>query len=397
MTLSRHEIEEIARGTEGYAPDAVLGYPVSTIRALCALALQALDAGQPVAVKPLEQLIVREARRQEILDWLQDQIGTGWTCGNCGHFTYHAFANECADCGAEFPPLHMLAFKLHASGTDNEEYLTRVRGEFEEAGLLATPSADKGEPVAVERIECVNWSKGYEEPAEPIWRIVLDGYCADFDSEAAATNFARAIERRTALSAGGAANTADNLRAPALASPSVPADKGGPQPFAWHWWSSNNSQTWPVWSTDPPPAHVEDAIPLYRAAPASSVEALRDADTIAQLVKERDEARATNCRLHRRVQQDEGRVFRKAFRLAEAGWDSIIVKWVHEKVAAESRASKAEAEAATLREALERAEIELEAAKAFGGGWFGNVKESVRNHYRVDARRARTQQHGAKE
>jgi hypothetical protein len=49
MTLSRHEIEEIARGTEGYAPDAVLGYPVSTIRALCALALQALDAGQPVA------------------------------------------------------------------------------------------------------------------------------------------------------------------------------------------------------------------------------------------------------------------------------------------------------------------------------------------------------------
>jgi chromosome segregation ATPase len=66
-------------------------------------------------------------------------------------------------------------------------------------------------------------------------------------------------------------------------------------------------------------------------------------------------------------------------------------------VAAESRASKAEAEAATLREALERVEIELEAAKAFGGGWFGNVKESVRNHYRVDARRARTQQHGAKE
>jgi uncharacterized protein YlxW (UPF0749 family) len=50
MTLSRQQIEEIARGTEGYAPDAVLGYPVRTIRAITTLALQALAAGQPVAV-----------------------------------------------------------------------------------------------------------------------------------------------------------------------------------------------------------------------------------------------------------------------------------------------------------------------------------------------------------
>jgi hypothetical protein len=119
------------------------------------------------------------------------------------------------------------------------------------------------------------------------------------------------------------------------------------------------------------------------------------ADTIAQLVKERDEARETNRELHRRVQFAERFKQSRAI-IRKQLWD-FVMRRLHQKIAAESRASKAEAEAATLREALERAEIELEAAKAFGGGWFGNVKESVRNHYRVDARRARTQQHGAKE
>jgi hypothetical protein len=77
MTLSRQQIEEIARVADvcptcscnwKYSPPAkihgedmvrcvhckaVYDNP-DTINALCALALQALDAGQPVAVKPLE-------------------------------------------------------------------------------------------------------------------------------------------------------------------------------------------------------------------------------------------------------------------------------------------------------------------------------------------------------
>lgn len=60
------------------------------------------------------ELAAREARRVEILDWLQDEIGTAFDC-ECGWSSYHAFNNECQNCGADFPPLHMLAFKLHAT------------------------------------------------------------------------------------------------------------------------------------------------------------------------------------------------------------------------------------------------------------------------------------------
>lgn len=59
--------------------------------------------------------------------------------------------------------------------------------------------AVKASGPEVERIEMEDWSKGYAEEAEPIWRIVLDGYCADFPSEGAARNFAAAIDRRSAL------------------------------------------------------------------------------------------------------------------------------------------------------------------------------------------------------
>jgi hypothetical protein len=57
--------------------------------------------------------------------------------------------------------------------------------------------------VAVQQIKCVSWEKGYEEPAEPIYRIEIDGYCADFDTSTAAVNFAGAINARirAALSA----------------------------------------------------------------------------------------------------------------------------------------------------------------------------------------------------
>lgn len=38
-------------------------------------------------------------------------------------------------------------------------------------------------------------SSGSEDPSEPIWRISIDGYCADFSTETAAQNFANAIMR----------------------------------------------------------------------------------------------------------------------------------------------------------------------------------------------------------
>lgn len=51
--------------------------------------------------------------------------------------------------------------------------------------------------VSVERVEMVNYESGYEQPAEPIWRVVVGGYCADFETESAARNFAGAIAALT--------------------------------------------------------------------------------------------------------------------------------------------------------------------------------------------------------
>jgi hypothetical protein len=80
-----------------------------------------------------EQIITREARRVEIIDWLQEEIGTAWECARCGHYTYHAVNAECGECGEPFPLLNLLAFKLHAGATENEEYLDRARA------LMDTP------------------------------------------------------------------------------------------------------------------------------------------------------------------------------------------------------------------------------------------------------------------
>ena len=57
--------------------------------------------------------------------------------------------------------------------------------------LRAVQAATAATPI--EPIEMEDWSKGYAEPAEPIWRITLNGYCADFPSEGAARNFAAQI------------------------------------------------------------------------------------------------------------------------------------------------------------------------------------------------------------
>ena len=94
----------------------------------------------------VEQLVVREARRVEILNWLQEEIGTGWTCTNCGYCTYHSDANECADCGEPFPLEHLLAFKLHATATEDAELIAESRAAFEASGILPTPPS-RGEGV----------------------------------------------------------------------------------------------------------------------------------------------------------------------------------------------------------------------------------------------------------
>ena len=80
----------------------------------------------------------REARRREILDWLQDKIGTAHMC-ECGAETYHNFSKECQECGAEFPLLDMLAFKMHAPGTDNEEYLSQATDAGKRDNAKAQP------------------------------------------------------------------------------------------------------------------------------------------------------------------------------------------------------------------------------------------------------------------
>lgn len=53
------------------------------------------------------------------------------------------------------------------------------------------------EVVQAKRIETVT-GDFLQDPGEPFWRIEIDGYCADFDYEAAANNFAAAINARIA-------------------------------------------------------------------------------------------------------------------------------------------------------------------------------------------------------
>ncbi|KQM37642.1 hypothetical protein [Sphingomonas sp. Leaf10] len=60
---------------------------------------------------------------------------------------------------------------------------------------LARPRAAVGS-VKVERVETVPLLHPFDDSeTPPIWRIVIDGYCADFEVEQAARNFAAAIER----------------------------------------------------------------------------------------------------------------------------------------------------------------------------------------------------------
>ena len=81
------------------------------------------------------------------------------------------------------------------SATYMSESPTRAR-DWVIARAAVHAIALQGAParVPVERVECVDWSQGHEQPADPLWRIALGGYCADFPSEQAALNFASQIE-----------------------------------------------------------------------------------------------------------------------------------------------------------------------------------------------------------
>lgn len=60
---------------------------------------------------------------------------------------------------------------------------------------IAEEASKASVEMKVEQVEMVDWSSGSEDPSEPIWRISIDGYCADFSTETAAQNFAKAIMR----------------------------------------------------------------------------------------------------------------------------------------------------------------------------------------------------------
>jgi hypothetical protein len=60
--------------------------------------------------------------------------------------------------------------------------------EYETAALRRS-----GGLKPVERIEMVNYETGFQTPADPIWRVEVSGYCADFETETAANNFHAAI------------------------------------------------------------------------------------------------------------------------------------------------------------------------------------------------------------
>ena len=65
-----------------------------------------------------------------------------------------------------------------------------------DAALAALPVPA---PVEVQEIETVTGDL-LLDPGEPFWRIVINDYCADFDTERAARNFADQINRLSAIS-----------------------------------------------------------------------------------------------------------------------------------------------------------------------------------------------------
>lgn len=102
-------------------------------------------------------------------------------CG--GDNLYNAHPANAADCGV------IACRTCGAEGPDAgppREFIAAWNRRSD----LPVPVARK---LTVERVEMEDWSEGYSAPADPIWRIVINGYCADFPTETAARNFANAI------------------------------------------------------------------------------------------------------------------------------------------------------------------------------------------------------------
>lgn len=86
----------------------------------------------------------------------------------------------------------------YAMPVSDEEPIVQFLARYDH--MRPSPS---GDDVEVRMVETVT-GDFYSEPGEPFWRIEIDGYCADFDSEGAAQNFASRINylvRRAAIAA----------------------------------------------------------------------------------------------------------------------------------------------------------------------------------------------------
>ncbi len=56
---------------------------------------------------------------------------------------------------------------------------------------MTTPHDKALEAFQIEEVQMVEYVDGFKQPADPMYRIVANGYCADFPSRAAAENFRR--------------------------------------------------------------------------------------------------------------------------------------------------------------------------------------------------------------
>lgn len=100
----------------------------------------------------------------------------------------NAMADDCVGDGWELVGyFREKARQAQANADSTRDAVTRL--------VLARPRAAVGS-VKVERVETVPLLHPFDDSeTPPIWRIVIDGYCADFEVEQAARNFAAAIER----------------------------------------------------------------------------------------------------------------------------------------------------------------------------------------------------------
>lgn len=102
-------------------------------------------------------------------------------CG--GDNLYNAHPANAADCGV------IACRTCGAEGPDAGPPREHIAAWNRRADLPVSVARE----LTVERVEMEDWGEGYAAPADPIWRIVINGYCADFPTETAARNFANAI------------------------------------------------------------------------------------------------------------------------------------------------------------------------------------------------------------